>query len=183
MDREKNHSLRLLDTELANQVQLIKNERILRMFACECARLALKYCENSDHRLSTAIEVGQLYAEGKANNEELDNAYVSAREAAEIADETAFDAYDEVEEGKAPRSKYTKAFAVARAAFSARDCCIKPAILAANEAAYEAYAALKSAIENGATLDGMINPSEISEIEINQTIINLFRNILTAITK
>ena len=181
MKKKTNSRLFLLAPKLATQIQAVKNNKILRLFACNCAALAFKYCGNKDDRLLAAIEIGQQYALGQVSDTELNKAYIEASQAAEIADGEAFDINDAVEENKMPTSRYSEAFGMARAAFSARDCCDKPAIKAANNAAYEAWAALSTAIERGNTLGDRIS-LDISDSAINDAIIALLEDILEDLT-
>jgi hypothetical protein len=61
------------------------NERTARLFSCDCAEYVLHYFEKKypdDSRVRTAIEVGRLYADGKATLEDLRAAWAAARAAA-----------------------------------------------------------------------------------------------------
>ena len=176
-DQRIKSGLDLLDFELADQVWSVKNDATLRFFACECASLALNYCGNGDARSLKAIEISRHYAKGTKDNDELDAAYVNAEEAAKAADEVAFDARDAFEEGRVFVDTYTKAFGAARAAFSAKDCCRRPAVVAACDAAYEAWAALRIAVEDGSTLGGLV-PQDLPDETIDAAIAVMLRNIL-----
>lgn len=169
--------LNLLDAQFANQIWSIKNDTILRLFACECALLALTHCGNGDQRSLKAIEIGSHYARGQVNDGDLNLAYREAENAAEVADEVAFTARDAFEAGKSPISEYKKAFGAARAAFSAQECCSKVAMEAAHEAAYEAWSALSTVIKIRNILNDLISPN-LSDTDTNAAIVEIFRNIL-----
>jgi TPR repeat protein len=170
--------LDLLDIDLADQVHAIDDDRVLRLFACECASLALKHCGDRDPRLTRAVEIARDYAKGIADSEKLGIACADADRAAQAADNAAFDAQDAFEAGTGTESEYTKAFGAARAAFSARDCCLGPAIVAASNAAYEASHALGTAIEEGATLHGLVPSDLCGDAEIDAAIVVVLRDIL-----
>jgi hypothetical protein len=164
--------------EFKPELQSINNDRVLRLFAVECAAVAFTYCGNGDLRSLTAIEVGRRYAEGNARENELHQAYIEAEKAVETADETAFDARDAFEEGSGLEEAYHGAFAVARAVSSARCCCHSSALEAANDAVYEAWAAfLTAAAQNGNTLGGLISP-EAPRVDINNSIVSMLKEIL-----
>ena len=60
-------------------------ERVLRLFACECAERVLPIFERkypNDNRPRRAIEVARLFADGKATQEDRDAAWDAARNAA-----------------------------------------------------------------------------------------------------
>ncbi len=170
--------LDLLDSKLTDRIWSIKEDAALRFFACECASLALIYCGNGDSRSKRAVEVGHRYAQGMASDDELNAAYADAERAAEAADEAAFKARDAFEEGKAPASEYTKAFGAAGAAFSAKECCQKLALAAANDAAYEACTALRTAVELG----NLVPPSSFNA-DIDAGLITVLRNILEKVER
>jgi hypothetical protein len=176
-DQRMRSRLDLLDSKLADQVWSIKNDATLRLFACQCAFFALTHCGDGDPRSLKAVVVARRYAKGLASDNELNRAYADAERAAEAADEVAFDARDALEEGRMPTNEYNEAFGAARAAFSARDCCRQPAIEAANEAAYEAWAALRTAVEDGSTLDGLVSP-DLPDAAVDAAIVAVLRNIL-----
>jgi hypothetical protein len=180
--RMRNRGMRsrldLLDTGLAKQVQTTNDDTVLRLFACACASLALRYCGTKDPRLTRAVEIARDYAKGVANSEQLEFAHADADRAAQAADNAAYDAQDAFEAGTATESEYTKAFGAARAAFSARDCCLSPAIAAASNAAYEASHALGAAIEEGDTLHGLVPSGLSDDAEIDAAIVVVFRDIL-----
>ena len=176
-DQRTRTGLDLLDSGLADQVWSVKNDATLRFFACECASLALKYCGNGDTRSLKAVEISRCYAKGTKSDDELDVAYADAKEAAEAADEVAFEARDAFEEGKISVDTYTKAFGAARAAFSARDCCRKPAVMAACDAAYEAWTALRTAVEGGSVLGGFV-PRDLPDEAIDAAVVVILGDIL-----
>ena len=57
-------------------------DKELRLFACRCAREALKLVENPDPRSINAIDVSERFANGLATSEELAAARDAARDAA-----------------------------------------------------------------------------------------------------
>jgi len=129
-----------------------------------------------------AIEVGRCYALGLTNDKSLDEALAFALEAADAADEAAFDARDALDKGETTKNAYSKAFGAARAAFSAKDCCRRSSAEAALNAAYESLAALRTAVENGQTLGGIIPATSYdTETEIDQAIVGVLKAILDAI--
>jgi hypothetical protein len=170
--------LDLLDSKLADQVRSIHDNATLRLFACACASLALTYCESSDPRSSRAIEVGRQYAKGAIGDNELSIAYSDAEKAAEAADEIASGIQDAFEDGRASVGDYKRAFGVARAAFSAQYCCHKLSIEAADNAAYEAWAALKTAIEEGSTLGGLVVSGLSGDVALDTAVITILKDIL-----
>jgi hypothetical protein len=174
---EKRWALDLLDSDLANQVRSVKDAVRLRLFACECASLALAYCTARDPRSLNAVDLARLYAKGRASDAELDDAYTSAEKAAKAADEVAFDMRDAFEESRAAEEEYTEAFAAARAAFSARDCCQRSSIEAANNAGYEAWAALSTIVENRGWLPGLLSV-DVSGTDIDAAIVTVLRDVL-----
>lgn len=58
------------------------NDKTLRLFACWCARNALRLIENPDPRSVNAVDVAEKFAKGKATKEELAAAWAVARDAA-----------------------------------------------------------------------------------------------------
>lgn len=175
---EKSRSaLDLFDTSLADQVRTIKDYARLRKFACDCASLALDYCGVSDPRSFNAVAVARMYASGGVSDDELDEAYARAEEAAEDADEAAFIMRDAFEKGKASERKYSQMFAAARAAFSARDCCARSAMAAANDAGYEAAMALGTIVENGRELSGL-GSIDLAIADTDSAITTIFEGLL-----
>ena len=176
-DQKTDPRLSLLNTDFADRIRKVRSEIILRLFACECALLALTHSRSKDPRLWRAVKISQAYAKSMISDEELNMAYAHAEEAAKVADEIAFDTYDAVEEGRLPANKYSEAFAAARASFSAKDCCLPSAVAAANNAVYEAWAALSTVAESGDTLGGLISPG-IPDEAIDSAILNVLRRVL-----
>ena len=60
-------------------------QRALRLFACRCARKALKLVKNPDPRSVKAVEVSEAYANGRATQAELVAAGAAAGAAARAA--------------------------------------------------------------------------------------------------
>lgn len=177
-NRQTASRLSSLDPEFADHVRQIEDEAALRQFAGKCAAMAIALRGNGDRRSLMAIETCQRYAQGQASKPELKAKYDAATQAAEQADKTAFEARDAFEKGKASASDYTIAFDAAGAAFSARDCCEESALSAAREAAYEAWAALRTVAEcEIMTPDGQL-PAEISERAIDAGIIAALKTLL-----
>ena len=170
--------LDLLDSKLADRVRSINNNATLRLFACACASLALTCCKSGDPRSSRAVEVGRQYAKGTVGDNELGIAYADAEKAAEAADEIASGMQSAFEDGRTSVGDYKRAFGVARAAFSAQYCCHKLSIEAADNATYEAWAALKTAIEEGSTLDGLVVSGLSGDVAINTAVIAILRDTL-----
>jgi hypothetical protein len=168
--------LDVLNPGLAEHIRSVRDNATLRLFACRCASLALAYCGNGDQRSLQAVEVGQQYAKGLANDDDLSKVRVDSEHAADDADFAASKALIALEEGKA--SQFSKAFGAARAAFSAWYCCEESALAAAEDTAYETWAALRTVIEAGGTLDGLV-PSNLSDTEIDAFIVRLLRSILS----
>jgi hypothetical protein len=80
------------DKVVCRSVRLLKkmhwDDRIARLFACDCAERVLPLYEKdypADKRPRHAIEVAQLFADGKATQEELDAARAAAWAAAGAA--------------------------------------------------------------------------------------------------
>lgn len=179
--KSKNQSrLELLDPELARQVESIQGDQKLRLFACESAKLALKYCGTNDDHSWMSVEVARQYAIGETSDRELNKAYIQANQAAETADSIAFKVHDAFEQRKASSKEYDLAFGIARAAFSARDCCRPAASDAAINASYEAWAALRTLVENGDTLGGLL-PKNMSEDSIDPAIVGELRKLIVNI--
>ena len=65
------------------------NDRILRLFACDCAERVLSHAPNPDPRSINAIIVARRFANGEATAAELLAAWDAAEAAAEAAAETA----------------------------------------------------------------------------------------------
>ncbi len=78
---------------VVQQARLIRqlktwNERTARLFACDCAKHVLKYCErycSTDKRPREAIEIARKFAKGEATGEELAAAWAAAWDTAEAA--------------------------------------------------------------------------------------------------
>jgi len=176
--QSKRSGLDLIDAGLAECVKAVDDDVVLRLFACKCASLALEHCSSADPRLAGAVKTARDYAAGAANLDQLEAACADAAEAAQVADNAAFDAQDAVEEGKAPYSAYSKAFGVARAAFSAWDCCLGSATDAAEEAAYEAWHALRTAVEDENVLHRLLPAHLSDDAEIDVALVVVLRQIL-----
>ena len=181
-DQRKKSGAAYLAPELAELIESIGDSSTLHLFACECASLALHYTGSNDPRLFEAVAVSRRYAKGAASEIELEQVCKKSEKAARDADEAAFDARDAFEEGTKELSNYLKAFGVARAAFSANFCCKKPTYKAAANAAYEAWVALRSEIDGGGTLGGLVSPN-LSENAIAATIGSLFGNALVSLDR
>ena len=61
------------------------DDRIARLFSCDCAEWALSLVEKPDPRSLEVVRVGRLFAIGKATQEELNAARAAARDAARAA--------------------------------------------------------------------------------------------------
>jgi hypothetical protein len=182
MNKVSQSRLDILDVGLASKLRSITNDEVLRLFASKCAEIAFTRCGNGDVRSWKAIEVGNGYAKGVNRRNELDEAYIVASEAADEADEVAFDMHDAFGEGKVSACEYIEAFGAARAACSARDCCDPVAIEAANGAVYESWAALRTPAERGQTLEE-VTTLVVSDAEIDQTIIAMLKRVLEGILR
>ena len=138
------------------------HEKDLRLFACQCARLALpvfeeKYLE--DDRPRKAIEAAEAFALGQIDEDELEK----ATRAADAATRAAYVAAD-----AATRAAYAAAlaaYAAADAAYVAADAAADAAAyVAAAYAAYAAYAAADAA-----------DAAEAADASTRAEIENLFR--------
>ena len=63
----------------------VNGEKLLRLFAADCAEEALTLCKVTDKRSWQAVEVARKYANGKATKEELATARAAARAASRAA--------------------------------------------------------------------------------------------------
>ena len=123
---------------LRNEFMLDKD---LRLFACWCAREALKLVNNPDERSINSINVAERFANGLATIEELRIAYDAAANAANAADDAA-----KYANTAANAAADAAAYAAYNAAYAAANYAANAAANAAYYAAANAYAAADNAV-------------------------------------
>jgi hypothetical protein len=112
------------------------------LFACDCADQALRLVATPDPRSVEAVAVARLYAVGEATFEQLVDAMVSARYAANAATSSAFSVASSADVWDASSAASSAAF---RAATSAALFTARAAAWDASEAAWNAWKAARSA--------------------------------------